>query len=186
MLLCHPARPPGPQTDDGLAFKPPGSASTCSESVNDASNPCYSRVSRVREARNVLFRTAKTFHPRSEVPQRIDGEHPPVQIEGNHMCEHTTKGKGLGGSHRRIDNVSSQALRLRTSVVTPWNAASALSMRVSMAEGEDPLVVKRPGGGPAAQAHALALLRCGSRVRGPAQNSMPCSPASWPPHGPGS
>ena len=44
------------------------------------------------------------------------------------------KVKVSGGSHSASTNVSSQALRLRISVSTLWNALSAFSMRSSMAE----------------------------------------------------
>ena len=57
-----------------------------------ASNPCDSRVSCLRQARDVLHRTAKTFNVHSEVPQRIDGDHPTVGIKGNHVGEHASKG----------------------------------------------------------------------------------------------
>src|ERR1700685_2573452 len=57
----------------------------------------------MREARDVLLRAAKPFHLHSEAAQRIDGKHPPVEIESNHMRERTTKGKGLRGLAQRID-----------------------------------------------------------------------------------
>src|SRR5215472_11358722 len=60
-------------------------------------------LSRIHEARNVLFRTAETLHLHPQASQRIDGKHPSVEIEGNHVCERATKGKGLRGLAQRID-----------------------------------------------------------------------------------
>src|SRR6516164_2948030 len=81
-----------------------GSRSTAPSNRSKAVLPSgQSFLSRIREARNVLLRTAETLHTHPEASQRIDGKHPPVEIEGNHMCERTTKGKGLRGLAQRID-----------------------------------------------------------------------------------
>ena len=109
--------------------------------------------------------TPSTFTPKP--PQQIDGNHPPVGIERNHVGEHAAKGKVSGGSHRASTNVSSQALRLRTSVSTLWNPRSAFSRRASMAEG-----VRSSGGAlsnrgvlPPVIAAAQASLVCTIRSR---------------------
>ena len=61
------------------------------------SNPCETRFSRSRQARYVLHGTAKTFDLHSKAPQRIDGNHATVGIEGNHVGKHAAKGKGFRG-----------------------------------------------------------------------------------------
>lgn len=72
-----------------------------SESVNAnrpiASNPSYSRVSRLRQALEVLHGTANALNLHSKAPQHIDGNHPPVGIEGNHVREHAAKREGFRG-----------------------------------------------------------------------------------------
>ena len=63
----------------------------------DRGNPSYSRVSRLRQALKVLHGTANTLNLHSKAPQHIDGNHPPVGIEGNHVREHAAKGEGFRG-----------------------------------------------------------------------------------------
>src|SRR4051794_20164220 len=63
----------------------------------------YSRLSRLDEARQVLLRTAKPFYIHSQASQRLDGDHPPVEIESNYMGECATKGKGFRRLAQRID-----------------------------------------------------------------------------------
>ena len=45
----------------------------------------------------------QTFYLRAQASQRVNGEHPPVGIERNHVREHTAKGKGLWRFAQRID-----------------------------------------------------------------------------------
>src|SRR5436305_13627161 len=53
---------------------------------------CWSRRNfNAAEARNVFRGTAKTFNFHSQASQRLDGKHPPVCIECNHVRKHTTK-----------------------------------------------------------------------------------------------
>lgn len=54
-----------------------------------ASRPC--------QALKVLHGTANTLNLHSKAPQHIDGNHPPVGIEGNHVREHAAKGEGFRG-----------------------------------------------------------------------------------------
>jgi len=77
------------------------------------------------------------------------------------------KVKVSGGSHSASTNVSSQALRLRTSVSTPWNPASARSRRASMAEGVRSAggVLSRGGMLPPVRAAAQTSLVCTIRSR---------------------
>ena len=82
----------------------------------------------------ILHGTADNLNFHSKAPQQIDGDHPPVGIERNHVGEHAAKGEGFRGFAQASTNVSSQALRLRTSVSTLWNPRSAFSRRASMAE----------------------------------------------------
>lgn len=55
------------------------------------------RDSRLRQALEVLHGTANTLNLHSKAPQHIDGNHPPVGIEGNHVREHAAKGEGFRG-----------------------------------------------------------------------------------------
>ena len=56
-----------------------------------------SSVSRLRQALEILHGTADTLNFHSKAPQQIDGNHPPVGIERNHVGEHAAKGEGFRG-----------------------------------------------------------------------------------------
>ena len=59
--------------------------------------PELARVSRLRHGLEVLHGTANTLDLYSKAPERIDGNHSPVGIEGNHVREHSAKRKRFRG-----------------------------------------------------------------------------------------